>query len=152
MITRTKIARIRTRAAGIASINLSLGVLAMLQSLREGSTGWTLFIWLVALQGVAIGFLTGRGWSDHLLDRTPPHRRVSAATGFAWSLLTYWGPIFTTFIFGLIMAQTQPDAGRPRSSLEGDGGICLFPIVGNSIQRVRVHLVNRLARLESCHE
>ena len=126
MKTTTEIVAIRKRAGWIASGNLALGALAMLQSLSEGSTAWALFIWLIALQGIAIGFLAGPGWSDHQLDRTPPHRRTSATAEFAWGLLTYWGPILATFMFGLIMATTLPDATRPQSSLDGNGTASLF--------------------------
>jgi len=111
---------VRKRAATIAFANLSLGLWAMLLSLGEGSTAWALFIWIAALQGVGLGLLAGPGWSDHLLNRTPPHRRVkNALVGFAWSVLSFWVPIFAMFIFGLIMAKTLPDAARPTSSLEG---------------------------------
>jgi MFS family permease len=126
MKSSDEIISIRKRAAWVAFGNLTLGLLAMLQSLREGSTAWALFIWLIALQGVAIGLLSGPAWSDHLLDRTPPHRRGTAAAGCAWSVLTFWGPIVAAFLFGLIMAKTLPDAARPQSSLDGSGGTCLF--------------------------
>ena len=126
MKTTTEIVAVRKRAGWIASANLLLGVLAMLQSLSEGSTAWAMFIWLTALQGIAIGFLAGPGWSDHQLDRTPPHRRTSGAVGCAWGILTYWGPILATFMFGLIMAKTLPDAARPQSSLDGNGTACVF--------------------------
>ena len=127
MKSHTEIASIRKRAAWISCINLALGATAMLISLQECSTAWALFIWLIAFQGIAIGFLAGPGYSDHLLDRTPSHRRVgSPAVGCVWGLLTYWGPIIATFIFGLIMAKTLPDAARPKSSLDGNGGTALF--------------------------
>ncbi|MGI9243211.1 MAG: hypothetical protein ACR2RV_20605, partial [Verrucomicrobiales bacterium] len=87
---------------------------------------WALFIWLIALHGIAVGILAGPGWSDHKLDRTPPYRRTGGTAGCAWGLLTYWGPIFAAFMFGLIMAKTLPDAARPQSSLDGNGGACLF--------------------------
>ena len=117
----------KKRAATIAFANLSLGLWAMLLSLGEGSTAWALFIWLAALQGVGLGLLAGPGCSDHFLNRTPPHRRIeNALVGFAWSVLSFWAPIFAMFIFGLIMAKTLPDAARPTSSLEGNGTACLF--------------------------
>lgn len=121
-----EVTAIRKRAAWIAFGNLGLGACAMLLSLGEGSTGWALFVWLIAYMGVAIGLLAGPLYSDHLLDREPAHRRVTVPAGCAWSLLTYWGPIIASFVFGVIMARTLPDAARPSSSLDGNGGTALF--------------------------
>lgn len=58
---------VRKRAARFWTINLSLGIWAMLLSPGEGSTAWALYIWLAALQGVALGLLAGPGWSDTCL-------------------------------------------------------------------------------------
>lgn len=126
-ISPTRLTAVRKRAIRFSAINLSLGVWAMLLSLGEGSTAWALYIWLVALQGVALGLLAGPGWSDHLLDREPTHRRSTGMLSrFALSIVSYWGPIIAMFMFGLIMAKTLPDAARPVSSLEGNSGSCLF--------------------------
>ena len=151
MKTASDIAVVRKRAGWIASGNLALGALAMLQSLSEGSTAWALFIWLTALQGIAIGFLAGSGWSDHQLDRAPAHRKTNGTVGCAWGLLTYWAPILATFMFSLIMAKTLPDAARPQSSLDGKRYRMLVPIMGHSLQRVWMHLADRLAPTPEKH-
>lgn len=117
---------IRQRAGWMISMNLSLGLLALGQSLREGSTGWALFVWLAGLQGIALGLLAGTGWSDRLLNRMPPHRRSVGMAGVCLSILTYWGPIAAMFVFGLILANTLPDAARPASVQGGNSGAAVF--------------------------
>ena len=126
-ISQSEIVAVRKRSAVVAIVNLSLGLCGMLLSLGEGSTGWALYIWLASLQGIALGLLAGPGWSDHLLGRTPPHRRAgNTLARFALGVISFWAPIFAMFIFGLIMAKTLQDAARPISSLEGNGAACLF--------------------------
>lgn len=126
-LSESEIGAVRKRAATFSIVNLSLGVWGMLLSLGEESTAWALFIWLAALQGVGLGLLAGPGWSDHQLDRTPPHRRAgNVFARFALGILSFWAPILALFVFGLIMAKTLPDAARPASSLGGNGGACLF--------------------------
>ena len=44
---------------------------------------------------------------------------MPAATGFLWGILTYWGPIFATFLFGMMLYTTLPDAALPKSKVEG---------------------------------
>lgn len=126
-VSEAELVSVRKRAARFWTINLSLGMWAMLLSLGEGSTAWALYVWLAALQGIALGLLAGPGWSDHLLDRTPAHRRTgSTLSRLFLSVLSFWGPILALFVFGLVMAKTLPDAARPISSMKGSGGSCLF--------------------------
>ena len=126
-ISQTELVAVRKRAARFSTFNLSLGIWAMLLSLGEGSTAWALYVWLIALQGVALGLLAGPGWSDHLLGRKPAHRQTgNALSRFALPIVSYWGPIIAMFVFGVIMAKPLPDAARPQSSVEGNGGACLF--------------------------
>ena len=104
----SEVSAINSRAGWFITTNGSLAILALFLSLREDSVGWALYVWLSGIQGAAIGLLAGFLWSDRLLDRGSPHRTGSSAAGFAWSLLTYWGPIVATCVFGLIMARTLP--------------------------------------------
>ncbi|MCA9085418.1 MAG: hypothetical protein KDA81_15255 [Planctomycetaceae bacterium] len=126
MKTDKEVSAINSRAGWFITMNGSLTILALFQSLREDSVGWALYVWISAIQGAAIGLLAGALWSDRLLDRASPHREGGSLAGFAWSLLTYWGPIVATCIFGLILARTLPDAVRPKSSIAGNGGAALF--------------------------
>ena len=120
MKTKSEIAAIRKRAVTFSSINLAFGLGAMLFSLGEESFGWTFFVWLAALQGIAIGLLAGVGYSQVLLETIPGKWKMDPLAGFFWAVLTYWAPIIVTFLFGMMLYTTLPDAALPRSKLEGD--------------------------------
>lgn len=121
MKTKTELAEIRKRAMGIATINLVFGLGAMLYSLNEESVGWTFFVWVAGLEGISIGLLAGVGYSQVVLDTIPPKWKMGSVAGFFWAVLTFWAPIIATFLFGMMLYTTLPDAALPKSKLEGDG-------------------------------
>lgn len=121
MKTKPEIDALRKRAVAIAAINLAFGIGAMLFSLGEESTGWTWFVWLAGLEGISIGLLAGVGFAQVKLDLIPEDWKMSPIAGFFWVILTYWVPIVVTFLFGLMLYNTLPDAALPKSKLEGSG-------------------------------
>lgn len=119
MKTKVERAAIRKRAVKIASFNLAIGLGAMLYSLGEASVGWTFFVWLAGLEGIAIGLLAGGGYSQVVFDTIPPNWKMPPLVGFLWVILTYWAPIIVTFLFGMMLYTTLPDAALPKSKLAG---------------------------------
>lgn len=122
MKTKAELAAIRRRAFGIAFFHLALGGGVMLFSLGEDSFGWTFFIWLAGLEGIAIGLLSGLAYSQVAVGTIPPKWKMTPLAGCFWSLLTFWAPIITTFMFGLMLYTTLPDAALPKSALDGSKG------------------------------
>ncbi len=120
MKTKVERAAIGRRAAKIALVNLAIGVGAMLYSLGEESVGWTFFVWLAGLEGIAIGLLAGGGYAQVVFDMVPPKWKMPPLAGFLWVVLTFWAPIIVTFLFGQMLYRTLPDAALPKSSLDGD--------------------------------
>jgi hypothetical protein len=120
MKTKVERAAIRKRAVKIASFNLAIGLGAMLYSLGEASVGWTFFVWLAGLEGIAIGLLAGGGYSQVVFDTIPANWKMPPLAGFLWVILTYWAPIIVTFLFGMMLYTTLPDAALPKSKLAGD--------------------------------
>ena len=110
MKTKSELVGIRKRALVVASINLALGLSAMLFSLGEDSVGWTFFVWVAGLEGVAIGLLGGVGYSQVVLGTLPTDWKMQPLVGFVWSVLTFLGPIVATFTFGMMLYKTLPDA------------------------------------------
>src|SRR6056297_53899 len=122
MKTKAELAAIRKRGLGIASVNLALGGGMMLFSLGEESFGWTFFVWLAGLEGIAIGLLTGVIYSQVLLGTIPPKWKINPVAGCFLGILTFWAPIIATFMFGLMLYTTLPDAALPKSALNGSKG------------------------------
>jgi len=94
----------------------------MLYSLGEESSGWTFFVWLAGLEGIAIGLLAGVGYSQVVLGTLPPRWKMNPVAGCFWAVLTFWAPIIMTFMFGLMLYTTLPDAALPKSALDGSKG------------------------------
>lgn len=126
MKSKSELTALRKRALAIASVNLALGFRAMLFSLGEKSVGWTLFVWFAGLEGISIGLLSGVGYSQVMLGIIPTDWKMPPLAGFFWSVLTFWAPIVGTFVFGLMLYTTLPDAARPASSLNGGNGAGLM--------------------------
>lgn len=126
MKTKAEIVAIRKRALLIAASNLAFGLGAMLFSLQEQSVGWTFFVWVAGLQGISIGLLGGIGYSQVLLNTIPDDWKLTPAVGFMWSIITYWAPVIATFLFGMMLYTTLPDAALPRSKIEGDSNAAGF--------------------------
>jgi len=120
MKSKAELPAIRRRAVGYASVNLALGIGAMIYSLGEQSVGWTFFVWLAGLEGISIGLLGGVGYSQAVLDLIPPKWKMPPIAGFFWAILTYWAPILVTFLFGTMLYTTLPDAALPKSKLQGN--------------------------------
>lgn len=122
MKSKNEIAKIRKKAIWVAAINLSLGAGAMLYSLGENSVGWTFFVWVAGLEGISIGLLGGVGYAQVAFETIPNDWKMHPVAGFFWGILTFWAPIIATFLFGLMLYTTLPDAARPTSSLDGNSG------------------------------
>ncbi len=82
MKPKSGLVRIRKRAAFFALPNLALGISAMLFSLTEESFGWTFFVWMAGLEGIAIGLLAGAGYSQVLLGSIPSDWKMNPIMGF----------------------------------------------------------------------
>ena len=119
MKAKAELPAIRKRAWRNLLVTLPFGIGAMLYSLGEESIGWTFFVWLAGLQGIAIGLLAGGGYSQVVLDTIPPKWKMPPLAGFFWVVLTFWAPIIVTFLFGMMLYTTLPDAALPKSKLVG---------------------------------
>lgn len=120
MKTKPEITALKRRAVGFATFNLIFGIGAMLYSLGEESVGWTFFVWLAGLEGISIGLLAGIGVAQLKLDVIPEDWKMPPVAGLFWVALTYWAPIIVTFLFGMMLYTTLPDAALPKSKLAGD--------------------------------
>lgn len=118
MKTKSEIPAIRKRAWRNLLVTLPIGIGAMLYSLSEESIGWTFFVWLAGLEGIAIGLLAGVGYSQVVLDTIPPKWKMPPVVGLFWVVLTFWAPMIVTFLFGMMLYTTLPDAALPKSKLE----------------------------------
>lgn len=79
------------------------GVIGVILSFFENSPVWTFFIVLTTWLGVVIGLTGGPGLADHLLNKTPAHRRVSQRKWTMLSVGTFWIPTLATGMLGMVL-------------------------------------------------